>query len=164
MTKATVVLNEGLRASVTIRQHTITVDEPVSSGGTDLGPTPTELVTAALGACAALTARLYAQRKGWPLERVEVTAEWSRFVGAEYAAQNPQRYQGAADVVNEFRQAMVFYGDLSGEQRARLLDIAGRCPVHKILTQTNIMIETLAAAFVDEELAHEDARGIDNPA
>jgi hypothetical protein len=59
---------------------------------------------------------------------------------------------------------MVFYGDLSGEQRARLLDIAGRCPVHKILTQTNIMIETLAAAFVDEELAHEDARGIDNPA
>ncbi len=129
MAKATVRLGQqGLRTDIQIRNHTIYADEPVDDGGTDTAPTPTELLMGALGSCMAITARLYAQRKGWPLEGVEVALDVERFAGKEYAG-----YEGNAAFVHEVRNQIVFHGPLDDEQRARLLDIASRCPVHRIV-------------------------------
>jgi putative redox protein len=91
---------------------------------------------------------LYARRKGWPLEGVEVDLSLERFKAADYPA-----YTGDSDTVNEFVQALSFKGDLTEEQRKRLLEIAGRCPVHRILTQPNFIIEK----FIDEVIAAESA-------
>jgi putative redox protein len=96
------------------------------------------MLMAALGACAAITARLYAQRKGWNLEGVDVEVEWQKVARADYPS-----YQGDSDWVNDFQQRITFHGDLNAEQKARLLEIAGKCPVHRILTQPNFITETL---------------------
>lgn len=146
MTRAHLTLDAGMTTRIEIRGHTVIADEPGSEGGTNLGPTPTELLLASLGACAAITARLYANRKGWPLEGVEIDLDLERFKAPDYPA-----YTGPADMVNEFRQRMTFKGDLTADQRQRLLEIAGRCPVHRILTQPNIMIEELVDSIIADE-------------
>ncbi|WP_158915641.1 OsmC family protein [Caulobacter sp. S45] len=94
-------------------------DEPVSVGGMDTGPTPHELVSAGLGACTAMTMRMYADRKGWPVERIEVDVAESR------AAGGPTR----------FERTIRLHGALDEAQRARLLEIAERCPVHRTLSE-----------------------------
>jgi putative redox protein len=95
-------------------------DEPVSSGGLGSGPNPYDLLSAALGACNSMTIRLYANRKGWPLQRVQVTVRHSR-------ADLQARDIFEADVTLE--------GALDEIQRVRLLEIAERCPVHMTLTR-----------------------------
>ncbi|MGQ9908016.1 MAG: OsmC family protein [Candidatus Flexifilum sp.] len=147
-TTARAILNESLTTRIQIRQFTITSDEPPEDGGSDQGPRPTELLLASLGACSAITSMLYARRKGWPLEGVEVDLSLERFKAADYPA-----YTGDSDTVNEFVQALSFKGDLTEEQRKRLLEIAGRCPVHRILTQPNFIIEK----FIDDVIAAETA-------
>lgn len=128
MAQVNVRLEDGLRAVATARNHTWMVDEPPEGGGTDAGPQPTETLLGALGACMAITARLYADRKGWPLERVEVVLDYQKFNGKDYAA-----YAGDAPFVYEFREHIVFHGPLTDEQQARLMEIAKKCPVHRIL-------------------------------
>lgn len=128
----------GFKTAIHARDHIIYTDEPILDGGTDAGPSPGELLVGALGACAAITARMYAQRKGWPLEGIEIDVSNTKFKAAEHPL-----YEGSADFVNEFRQRMVFHGDLTDQQRERLLEIAGKCPINKLFTQPNIMIETL---------------------
>jgi putative redox protein len=96
------------------------VDEPVASGGLGSGPNPYNLLSAALGACKSMTIRLYANRKGWPLQRVRVAVRHSR-------ADLQARDVFEADVTLE--------GALDDAQRARLLEIAERCPVHMTLTR-----------------------------
>lgn len=96
-------------------------DEPVSVGGLGSGPTPYDLLGAGLGACTAMTCRLYADRKGWPLERVVVE------VG------HVAKTSSARDV---FTRKIGFSGVLDSEQQARLLEIADRCPVHRTLTES----------------------------
>ena len=139
MVQAKLRLEEGLRATVQLRDHTLIVDEPVADGGTDRGPTPKELLLASLGACAAITCKMYAARKGWALESVEIDLSMAQFKAADYPT-----YSGTADFVNEFRQRIIFKGDLTHEQRERLLQIAGRCPVHRVLTAPNFLYEELA--------------------
>ncbi len=95
-------------------------DEPVDAGGLDLGPTPHDLVAAGLAACTTLTLRLYARRKAWPLGAVHVEVTHARVAG-----------ESPADV---FTRYITLGGDLDGEQRARLLDIADKCPIHRLLT------------------------------
>ncbi len=146
MVQAKLRLDEGLRATVQLGKHTIIVDEPVADGGTDQGPTPTELLLASLGACAAITCKMYAARKGWALEGVEIDLKMEKLKAADYPS-----YSGAADFINEFRQRITFKGDLTQEQRERLLQIAGRCPVHRILTAPNFLYEELV--LVDEAQA-----------
>lgn len=99
--------------------HRLTVDEPVAAGGTDTGPSPTRLVAAGLASCVAVTMEMYAKRKGWDLgDRVEVEVD--------------VEYEGYAPV--SFAVTLHLPAHLSDEQRERLLLIARKCPVHKVLT------------------------------
>ena len=98
-THAKVSLTTGLTAQIHIRQFVLTADEPIADGGLDLGPKPTELMLAALGSCAAITARLYAQRKGWDLRAVEIDLTTERFKKQDYPA-----YDGDSAFVREFTQ------------------------------------------------------------
>jgi uncharacterized OsmC-like protein len=147
MSKAVVRLDEGFKTVVQIREHTIILDEPESDGGHNLGPTSKELLLAALGGCAAITAKMYAQRKKWPLEGVEIDLSTERYKTLDYPA-----YTGEGEFVHEFRQRMVFKGPLTDEQKTRLLEIAGKCPVHRALTEPNFMIEELVDSIIAEEL------------
>ena len=94
-------------------------DEPVEVGGLGSGPSPYELVAAGLGACTAMTARMYAERKAWPLERVRVSVRHDNRPGET----PPSVYE----------RRIAFEGALAPEQVARLFEIADRCPVHRTL-------------------------------
>lgn len=138
MSPVNVTLNDGYRAEAHARQFTLVLDEPSTSGGTDAGPEPPEMLLSALGACAAITAKMYAARKGWNLESVDVSVDMIKFKAIDYPA-----YQGSADFVHEFRQMITFKGDLTQEQKERLLEIAGKCPIHRILTSPNFVLDML---------------------
>jgi putative redox protein len=97
--------------------HALRVDEPAEAGGTDTGPRPTQLLGASLAGCIAITVEMYAERKGWDVGAVEVDVE----VG----------YEGP--VPNDFEVGLKLPPSLSEEQRRRLLVIATKCPVHKVL-------------------------------
>ena len=146
MTKATLRLDQGYQATVQVRGFTIISDEPIEDGGTNAGPSPKELLLAALGACAAITAKMYANRKGWALEGVEIDLSTARHKTPDYPA-----YTGEGDFVHEFRQRIVFKGDLTHEQKLRLLEIAGKCPVHRALTEPSFMIEELVDSIIADE-------------
>src|SRR5579859_5618635 len=128
MGKIVVHSEQGYRTAIDIRQHTVIADELVQDGGTDTGPTPMEILVGTAGACIAVTTRAYAQRHGWPLERVAVELEMERFKGADYPA-----YNGDAPYIHEIREHITLEGNLSDEQRQRLLAVAGKCPVHLTL-------------------------------
>jgi uncharacterized OsmC-like protein len=115
--------------NISIGQHRLQADEPVSAGGQDAAPTPYELLLAALGACKAITVRMYAKRKGWPLQRVELTLSHGK-VHAEDCAD----CGSASSRIDQIDVEISLQGELSAEQRRILLAIAERCPVHRILT------------------------------
>lgn len=146
MPKAVVRLESGLRVSAQIRDHIVFADEPANAGGSDTAPTPTELLSAALGACAAITAKLYAQRKGWDLQGIEIAVDFARHKAADYGA-----YAGDADFVHEFHQDIHFIGDLDEEQKARLLDIAAKCPVHRAIGSPAFMFDRLVDDLIAQE-------------
>ncbi len=127
---------EGLLTQVRAGRHDLVADEPTSVGGTDLGPTPYDFLLAALGTCTAMTLRLYAKRKSWPLEGVEVGLEHDRIHASDCA--DCETKEGRVDRI---RRAITLTGDLDETQRERLLEIADRCPVHRTLTN-EIKIET----------------------
>lgn len=101
-----------------IGDHHAVADEPVDVGGGDTGPAPDEILLGALGACTAITLRMYAERKKWPLQGVEVQLA--------YAERGKDR--------NVIQRTVYLRGPLDAEQRERLLQIANACPVHRILT------------------------------
>src|SRR5204863_3492341 len=118
----------GLRQEIEARGHRLAVDEPIAAGGGDSGPTPYELLLAALGGCTGMTLELYAKRKGWSLEGVEVRLEHRRDYARD-CADCPER-----DVLlDRIEKHIELRGPLSDEQRARLLEIAERCPVQRTL-------------------------------
>ena len=116
--KATTTRAGTFRQTVKIREHALTVDEPADQGGEDTGPSPQELLAAALASCTAITMEMYAQRKGWDVGDVEVVADYTP---AERGA--PTR----------FNLVMRFPEHLSDEQVERLRVIAAKCPVHRTL-------------------------------
>lgn len=152
MSSIKVTLTDGLRATVQARDHVITFDEPIADGGTNAGPMPTEMLLGAIGACAAITAQLYARRKGWALDGVEIDLSRQRLKVSDYPPYDPAKH-GVGDMINEIRQQMTFKGDLTDAQRARLLEIAARCPVHRILTDPVAMVDELVAAETWEPFA-----------
>jgi len=120
-----------LRQSVRMGAHSLTVDEPVEAGGEDAGPNPYELLLAALGACTSMTLLLYARRKEWPLEHVEVRLDHQR-IHARDCADCEQR-EGYLDHVDK---EIIVTGPLTAEQVTRLGEIAEMCPVNRTLHQT----------------------------
>jgi putative redox protein len=104
-------------------------DEPVASGGDGLGPGPYELLLAALGHCTVLTILLYARRKGWNVDGVSVRANHERLVLEEELDGELRRRK-----VERIIQEISLRGDLDEAQRARLMEIAGKCPVHRTMT------------------------------
>jgi putative redox protein len=118
MREATVRPRSGkLGQSIQIGPHTLVADEVAEVGGDDAGPAPHDFLLAALGACTAMTLKIYAERKGWPLTAAEVHLS-----------------QVKDGDVHVMRREIKLEGDLSDEQRQKLLEIASKCPVHKTLT------------------------------
>ncbi|MEO0763026.1 MAG: OsmC family protein, partial [Pseudomonadota bacterium] len=109
-------------------------DEPEAFGGTDRGPSPYGFLSAGLGACTSMTIRMYARRKGWPLSHVSVDVTHDK-VHAEDAG-------GSSGRVDSFTRVIRLEGDLDADQRARLLEIADKCPVHRTL-ESGARIETV---------------------
>jgi putative redox protein len=129
-----VVAENGLgryQQEVIAGEHRLLADEPASLGGGDAGPAPFELIMAGLGACTAITLRMYAERKGLALRRVSVELERDK-VGGDGAPRD------------RIVRTITLEGDLSAEQRARLLEIAGKCPTARALGQPLVLVCRLA--------------------
>ena len=120
---------DGIVQEIEAGQHRLRSDEPVSAGGTDTGPTPYDLLLAALGSCTSMTVGMYARRKQWPLTRVTVRLSHSRVHARDCA--DCETEQAMLTVID---RSVEFDGPLTDEQRERLLAIANRCPVHLTLT------------------------------
>jgi len=118
--------------------HTFITDEPVVAGGEDAGPDPYTLLLAALGSCISMTVTLYARRKQWPLEKVTVRLRQNRV----HVKDCQECVQNGDGFVHRIERAVSFSGPLSDEQRARLDEIAHKCPVHKTLL-SDILITDL---------------------
>jgi putative redox protein len=118
----------GFAQEITAGSHHLRADEPLSSGGTDTGPTPYDLLLAALGSCTSMTIALYARRKQWPLNSVTIRLRHSR-VHAEDCA-TCETHDAKLTVID---REIELDGPLDESQRARLLAIANRCPVHLTL-------------------------------
>jgi len=117
--------------------HTLTTDEPITAGGEDAGPDPYTLLLAALGSCISMTVTLYARRKQWPLEKVTVRLRQNR-VHVKDCDVCEHLNDG---YVHRIERAVTFTGPLSDEQRARLKEIAHKCPVHKTLSSPIIIAD-----------------------
>lgn len=137
MAAVTVKLDSGLKAVIQARNHTWYADEPVESGGSDSAPQPMEEMLGALGSCVAITVKGYANRKNWPLDKIDVYLNIERFKASEYPG-----YEGDAQFVHEIREKIVLHGPLDETQRARLMEIATKCPVRRVLTTPVFFIET----------------------
>jgi uncharacterized OsmC-like protein/alpha-beta hydrolase superfamily lysophospholipase len=132
-----------LTQQISARRHRLVADEPRSIGD-DAGPTPYDLLLAALGACTSMTVRMYADRKQWPLERVIVDSRHSRI-----HAQDCTECDTATGMVDRIERDITLVGALDADQRAALLDIADRCPVHRTL-RSEVSIHT-AQALADRD-------------
>jgi len=136
----------GLHTSITSRNHTFHADAPIEDGGTDTAPTPEEMLLGALGACAAITAKMYANRKGWPLVDVEIEIDLTRKPREDY----PDA-PGEGAYVHEVSEKITLIGaDLTDEQRLRIHDIMGRCPVRRIVTGPVYILEEVMAAQAED--------------
>ncbi len=153
MAKAKVILpKEGLQTTIVSGNHTYYADEPIEDGGTDTGPSPTQMVMGALGSCIAMTMRLYADRKGWSLEGVELDLDFERFRSKDYPA-----YEGEQRYVHEITKKVTLHGALTPEQKERIIEIGGMCPVHLLIASPSFFVEEILeqehfaeATLVDE--------------
>jgi putative redox protein len=127
----------GFLTEITANGHPMLADEPVKVGGTDLGPSPYDLLTAALGACTGMTLRMYADHKKLPLESITVHLKHEKVhvTDCEDCGEKGKMF----DVVS---RELTIEGDLDAEQRQRLLEIADRCPVHRTLHGGSVRVET----------------------
>src|SRR6266853_5222985 len=119
----------GLRQAISVGPHHLIADEPKTSGGSDAGPDPYELLLSALGSCTNMTLRMYADRKGWPLKDIRVVLTHSK-----NHAQDCGNCEEPAAILDRIVRRITLIGELSAEQRQKLLVIANLCPVHKSLT------------------------------
>lgn len=106
---------------LSMRGHLLVADEPLENGGKDAGPTPNELIMSGLAACTASTLRMYADKKGWEVDRIDV----------EITINIEKKENGQVSHINNIIEIT---GNLTQEQRERMLEIAHKCPAHKLLT------------------------------
>jgi len=128
----------GFAQEVKVGSHELFADEPVSYGGTDTGPTPYDLLLAALGTCTSMTIGLYARKRQWPLENITVSLRHSKIHAAD--CDNCETKEGKVDRIE---RDIHLTGSLTDEQRVKLIEIADKCPVHQTLT-SEINIKTRA--------------------
>lgn len=114
--------------------HALVADEPRDVGGTDIGPTPYDLLLSSLGACTAMTLRMYAERKEWDLQKVEVALNHSK----DYH-QDCEECEKSGTKIDIIQRVIRLYGNLDEDQIKRLMNIADKCPVHKTLTSTTVI-------------------------
>ena len=126
----------GFAQQIVAGEHHLVSDEPEASGGTDMGPGPYDLLLAALGSCTSGTIAMYARRKHWPLETIRVHLRHSKVHAADCADCDTQVAK-----LDRIERDIELVGALDDEQRARLMEIADRCPVHRTLT-SDIDIKT----------------------
>ncbi len=118
----------GFAQTIRVGRHLLAADEPVEVGGGDTGPGPYDLLLAALGACTSMTVAMYARRKEWPLEAVRVRLRHSKIHAEDCAS-----CETKVGMLDRIERDLEFEGRLDEEQRARLLEIANKCPVHRTL-------------------------------
>ena len=123
----------GLRHTVRVGEHEFTVDEPLSEGGTDAGPSPLELLAASLASCTAITMQLYGKRKGWNMDGVEVACEF-----------NPAE-RGCA---TRFELIMRLPDHLDDDQVEKLQVIGAKCPIHRALDGEAMFVERVERTHV----------------
>ncbi|MFT5736717.1 MAG: putative OsmC-like protein/alpha/beta superfamily hydrolase [Maribacter sp.] len=128
--------SDGFTTAMKVGSHFLTADEPVTFGGNDYGPSPYELVSAGLSACTAMTIQMYAKRKQWNLENVQVHTSYSKS-----HAQDCDNCETDSAKLNTFHREIMLSGNLDKKQEVRLLEIADKCPVHKTL-HSNLQIIT----------------------
>jgi uncharacterized OsmC-like protein len=129
---------EGLRTEMEACGHALVADEPKGLGGTDAGPTPYDYLLAALGGCTAMTLRMYADRKGWPLESVTVWLSQDRIHATD--CEECETEEGRIDRIE---REIELEGPLEEEQRRRLLEVADMCPVHRTLNSEVVVENSL---------------------
>jgi putative redox protein len=130
------------QAEVVSGGHRFLADEPADYGGLDTGPSPYDLLSAALGACTSMTLRLYAEHKKIALDRVTVHVRH----GKVHAEDCEDCGEGREGKIDRFERELILDGDLDGETRDRLVEIAGRCPVHKTLEAEAVVVTRLKGA------------------
>ena len=118
----------GFKTDIISAGHELTADEPASYGGTDMGPSPYDLLSAALASCTTMTLRVYAMRK-----KLDLQSSTVRVIHAKIHAQDCKDCETGSGKIDEFNSELTVEGNLSGEQRQRLLEIADMCPVHRTL-------------------------------
>jgi uncharacterized OsmC-like protein len=118
----------GFAQKIFTGSHRLRADEPAAAGGTDTGPSPYDLLLAALGSCTSMTVAMYAQRKGWPLEHVTVWLRHSKIHASDCT--DCETKEGLLDRIE---RDIHLAGSLTTEQCSRLLEIANKCPVHRTL-------------------------------
>ncbi|CAA9436778.1 MAG: OsmC-like family protein [uncultured Rubrobacteraceae bacterium] len=131
-----VYTESALCTEVTVNEHALVADEPAALGGTDAGPTPYDYLLSALGSCTAMTVRMYADRKGWPLESVTVRAEHGRV-----HAKDCEECETESGKIDRIELELNLEGPLDAEQRERLREIADKCPVKRTLG-SEVLVET----------------------
>lgn len=119
----------GFAQEIAVGHHRLVSDEPEQVGGTGTGPSPYDFLLSALGSCTSMTVALYARRKQWPLEGVTVKLRHAKIYAADC-----EHCQTKVGMLDRIERDVEFHGELSEEQRGRLLDIANKCPVHRTLT------------------------------
>lgn len=124
---------DGFQQDITSGRHHLSADEPDSYGGTDRGLSPYGLLAAALGACTSMTIRMYARRKGWPLDHVRVDVTHDKVHAQDAEARSGQK-------VDRFHRTICLEGDLDADQHARLMEIADKCPVHQTLERSSEIV------------------------
>lgn len=127
---------DGYTTEIRVGPHYLVADEPKEVGGNDFGPNPYEFVSSGLAACTAMTMKMYARRKNWPLDSVEVHVSHNK--------KHCDDCENVADTkvqIDHFNRAVTINGNLDIKQRDRLLEIANKCPVHKTLHQ-NVVVKT----------------------
>lgn len=128
---------EGFLTTIQAKGYQLAADEPKEVGGSGLGPTPYDYLLSSLGACTAMTLRMYASRKQWPLEGVEVYLKH-----AQDYHQDCMHCEKSSAKVDIIERQIQLIGDLDEQQIKRLMNIADKCPVHKTLTSTTIIKTT----------------------
>lgn len=146
--KAVVVRETGLgkfQNTVVAGRHELLADEPTSVGGLDTGPTPYDYLAAALGACTTMTLRMYAQHKKLPLGRVSVAVKHGKVAG-DHCDDCGEAAAGRGGKIDRFERVISVEGEIDAELRSKLVEIAGKCPVHKTLEHESAVVTKIEDA------------------